>query len=239
MIISHEFEIPQLDYRRRTVRVLLPRNYDNERLRFPVLYMQDGQNLFDAETAAFGDWKIPATMQKMALKKQVIIVGIDNGGDTRADEYAPFNRGNNGGQAEAFGQFIVETVKPFIDREYRTYPQRETTGVGGSSLGGLFAFYAGLRFADVFGIVAVLSPAIWFNPKVLQLTQQTSTKSRFYVVASKTEMRGMDETLQRVYFALKDNGWTDTQIQVVIKDRGRHSEQFWGREFRKVMEWCF
>ena len=125
---THRFNMPQLN-RERTIRVLLPRNYFESDSRYPVIYMQDGQNLFDSATAFNGnDWKLPATLSKLSLKKQAIIVGIDNGEVDRINEYAPFKRGKSGGEGDQYVHFIIETLKPFIDSEYRTIPQREARG---------------------------------------------------------------------------------------------------------------
>ena len=236
----HPFHIPQLGHDR-TIRVLLPRNYAETDKRFPVLYMQDGQNLFDPATAAFGDWKIPAAMDKQPLKRQAIIVGIDNGGVDRIHEYAPYKRGKNGGQGDAYVRFIIETLKPFIDNEYRTLSQRETTGIAGSSMGGLISLYAGLKYGGVFGKTGVLSPSIWFNPKVIELGNDAppQNRSQIYVCASKTEMRGMEQTLQNVYWAFKNAGYSDEQIRVVVQERGKHNEAFWSREFKPMFEWLF
>lgn len=241
MLNFHSFEIPQLGNRERTIRVFLPRNYFTTDRAFPVLYMQDGQNLFDPETSYGGrDWQIAKTMDKMPLAKQVIIVGIDNGESNRINEYAPFESKNGGGEGDAYLQFIVETLKPFIDNEYRTQPQREATGIAGSSMGGLISFYAGLRYSDIFGKIGPMSPALWFNPAVLDMLQDNiEPKSLFYVVASKTELKSMEGTLQKIYWGLKNNGWSDEQIHVIVRDRGTHSEVFWGREFRKMLEWLF
>jgi predicted alpha/beta superfamily hydrolase len=236
----HPFQIPQLS-RDRTIRVLLPRNYSETNKAFPVLYMQDGQNLFDPETAAFGDWKIPKTMDKLPLKKQVIIVGIDNGAEYRINEYAPFKKGKSGGEGDAYVRFIVENLKPFIDNEYRTLPQRETTGIAGSSMGGLIALYAGLKYGDIFGKTGVLSPSIWFNPKIMDLIKEIPPQywSQFYVCASKQEMQGMEKTLENVYWSFKNTGFSDDVVRVVIQERGKHNEVFWSREFKPMLEWLF
>jgi alpha-glucosidase len=201
--------------------------------------MQDGQNLFDPATAAFRDWKIPRTMEKLPLRQQAIIVGIDNTAG-RMHEYAPYRRGRNGGRGDDYLRFVVDTVKPFLDRDYRTLPQRESTGIAGSSMGGLIALYAGLQYSQVFGRAGVLSPSLWFNPKLLDSARQhSSIKSNLYVAGSKTEQRSMESTLQNLYWALKTSGHHDDQIRVIIRDRGRHNEAFWAREFKKMMEWLW
>ena len=237
LLHTHQFNMPQLN-RERTIRVLLPRNYFESDSRYPVIYMQDGQNLFELETAFNGnDWKIPGTLSKLSLKKQAIIVGIDNGDVDRMNEYAPFKRGKNKSEGDKYIQFIIETLKPFIDSEYRTLPHREATGIAGSSMGGLIALYAGLKYGEVFGKVGVLSPSIWFNPQVLNLVETVSVKSQFYIAGSKNEMRAMESTLQNVYWAFNKAGFIDDLLRVVVRDRGKHNETMWRNEFKEMYEW--
>ena len=146
---SHQFFIPQLQ-RDRTIKVLMPKDYETNSRRYPVIYMHDGQNLFDPATAFASDWKIPNTLKKQPLKRQAILVGIYNGEMNRMNEYAPYKKGKNGGEGEPYTRFIMDTLKPFIDKEYRTFPQRETTGIAGSSMGGLISLYAGLKYGNIF-----------------------------------------------------------------------------------------
>ncbi len=238
---THSIYMPQLD-RERTVRVLLPKDYENAKRAYPVLYMQDGQNLFQPETAFGGrDWQIPATLFKQPLRRQAIIVGIDNGQSDRLNEYAPYrNARMGGGEADLYCQFIVDTLKPFIDDNYRTLPDRENTGIAGSSMGGLLSYYAGLTRGNVFGKVGVLSPSIWFNPTVVELAKNNPyDKSRFFVVGSKTEMKGMEAALQSVYDAFKTGGFSDENFQVAVREKGKHSEFFWKLEFKKMFEYLF
>ncbi len=241
MLSFHSFQIPQLGDRERTIRVFLPRNYFLTDRNFPVLYMQDGQNLFDPETAFGGrDWQIARIMDKMPLAKQLIIVGIDNGEEHRINEYAPFETEDGGGEGDAYLQFIADTLKPFIDNEYRTMPQQEATGIAGSSMGGLISFYAGLRFGGIFGKIGVMSPALWINPEVVHILENgVEPQSRFYVVASKTESKSMEATLTSVYWGFKNAGLSDDNVRVIVRDRGKHNEIFWGREFRQMVEWLF
>jgi predicted alpha/beta superfamily hydrolase len=240
LITHYPFHIPQLG-RDRAIRVLLPRNYGRHRdRRFPVVYLNDGQNLFDPATAAFRHWRLTEFMARQPINRQAILVGIDNGGTDRVQEYAPHRRGQKGGQGDAYLQFVEHTLKPFVDREYRTWPHREATGMVGSSLGGLIAFYAGMKYGHVFGKIGVLSPSFWFNPQVIRLAEQSpEIKSQIYICASKTESSGMAPALERAYWALKNGGFSDDQIRVVLRDRGRHSEAFWAKEFKPMYEWLF
>lgn len=238
-MLLHFYSLPLPGGGQRTVRVCLPTAYQTTDRHFSVLYALDGQNLFEASTA-FGrrHWRIGEALDKLPLKHKSIVVGIDNGGANRVYEYSPFRRGHNGGGAAEHLRFITDVVKPLIDKQYRTLAGREHTGIAGSSLGGLLALYAGLQRGDVFGKAGVLSPALWFNPQVLTLAGQ-SQRSKIYLCGSKTESQGMEGYLQRSYWALRNAGWPDDQFRVVVRDRGRHKETFWGREFPKMQRWLF
>lgn len=235
-----EINITPLD-RLRNIRIYLPPGYDEISKRYPVWYIHDGQNLFDESTAFATDWKLKMTLNKLPVSKQIIVVGIDNGGDNRLNEYAPYKNKKNGqgGEGGIFLEFIVETLKPSIDKAYRTLADQNNTFMAGSSLGGLISFYAGLTYPYVFGKIGVLSPAFWFNPQVLDITKKYTAKarSRFYICGSKTENKYMEKTLQDTYNALKSGGFDDAQIQVIVRDKGLHNEKFWSREFKKMLEW--
>lgn len=230
----HNFWIPELDTHR-TIRVYLPPSYASGDRYYSVLYMHDGQNLFDDKDAYARAWRVGKIMDSMPVKKQAIIVGIDNGGEQRLNEYAPFKRGTHGGKGDLYAQFIVQVLKPFIDRNYRTLPTADHTWVVGSSMGGLISFYMGLKYPNIFGKVGVLSPAFWFNPSILALNPTDSlNNSYFYIVGSKTESSGMLKTLQASYWRLKDLSVPDDHFVVIARDRGGHNESFWSREFKKM-----
>jgi len=152
----------------RNVLVYVPPGYgDDPDQRYPVLYMHDGQNLYNPEDAFGGVvWGVDETAQRLILAGEIsplIIVGIYNAGGARVDEYTPVKaeRGRmrgHGGKADHYGRMIIEELKPFIDREYLTRPEREFTGLGGSSLGGLVSLYLGVKRPDVFSRLAVISP---------------------------------------------------------------------------------
>lgn len=240
LVVHEHFYIPQLN-RTRHIRVLLPPDYWlGNRRRYPVAYLQDGQNLFDAYTSAYGHWHLREAMAKQPNKRQAILVGIDNGHHHRLHEYSPFKRGGVGGDGDAYLQFIVQTLKPFIDERYRTLPQRDTTAIAGSSMGGLIALYAGLRYAHTFGMAGVLSPSIWFNPEVMRLSVSKHYEPcHLYLCASATEMGAMAAQMTELYSRLQANGFPKEKMQMVLRSRGRHNEAFWGREFKPMYEWLF
>jgi predicted alpha/beta superfamily hydrolase len=240
LVVHERFHIPQLG-RERTIRVLLPGEYwQKQARRYPVVYMQDGQNLFDAQTSAFGHWHLREAMAKQPNKRQSILVGIDNGGLERINEYAPFARQHVGGGGGAYCRFLVETLKPFIDGQYRSLPDREHTAIVGSSMGGLIAYYAALRYATVFGMAGVLSPSLWFNPQIMDMARSIQgPRARIYMCASRTEMPGMSEQMERAYGSLMAAGYSEAEVRLVLRARGRHSEKFWGREFKPMYDWLF
>jgi len=234
-----DIDIPQLN-RTRAIRVLLPSDYDSSHHAYPVIYALDGQNLFHKETSFSYDWGMMKTMSKAPKNQNTIIVGIDNGGDLRLNEYAPYKNKKGGGEGDAFIHFITDTLKPQIDSKYRTLSDRKNTSILGSSLGGLLSFYGGLVRSDIFGNVCIFSPAFWFNPTVLKLPETNNAlRSRFYVVGSKNESRFMSDTLQQTYWALKNNGWTDSDFTVIARDKGKHNENFWSKEFKAMLPWLF
>ncbi len=240
--ILQDFDITIPPYNApRKVRLLLPFDYANTTRRYPVIYALDGQNLFQAETAFGGrHWKIPETMAKMPKRFQAIFVGIDNAGSNRIHEYAPYKRGRQGGGGLDFMHYLIKEIKPQVDQSYRTLPHAETTGIIGSSMGGLLALWAGLRFGEVFGRVGVLSPALWFNPQVFQLAgHDVGEKSKFYISGSMRESVRMESGLNRLHEALHRGGFTHEQFRVVIRERGRHNESLWAREFPKMHRWLF
>lgn len=168
----HEkFKSPQLE-NERTIIVYLPPGYDKQRSqRYPVLYMHDGNNLFDAATSFSGvEWGMDETAQRLIESKEIrplIIVGIYNT-PARVEEYTPTpDAKRGGGRGRQYLNFISETLKPFIDKTYRTHPDRENTAIGGSSLGGLISLYALTTHADVFGSAAAISPSLWWSDGVV------------------------------------------------------------------------
>jgi enterochelin esterase-like enzyme len=147
----------------RTVTVYLPPGYRRSKRRYPVLYMQDGQNIFDAATAAFGiEWCVDETAESLIERRRIeplIVVGIDNTPDRKIEYSAPIGR--NRGHADSYGRFLVEELKPFIDRTYRT--SRDGTAIAGSSLGANVALYVASRYPQLFTGCAAFSPAIWWQ----------------------------------------------------------------------------
>lgn len=149
----------------RDLLVYLPPSYHHSDRHFPVIYMQDGQNLFDNATSYAGEWGVDETMEYLGMEEglEAIIVGIPNAGVHRIDEYSPFRDGRlGGGRGSDYLRFIIDSIKPQIDGEFRTLPGRRYTGIMGSSMGGLISLYAFFEYPSVFGYAGVMSPSLWF-----------------------------------------------------------------------------
>ncbi len=242
-IMDASFSMPQLNTNRR-IWIYLPADYDTSTKNYPVLYMHDGQNLFDLQTSFSGEWKVDETLRQLeqAGDYGVIVVGIDNGGGSRLDEYSPWvNPTYGGGDGDKYVRFITESLKPHIDSSFRTLPGRETTGIAGSSMGGLISYYAGIAYQDVFGKVGVFSPSFWFSNQVYAFTNNTGKKEngRFYFIGGANEGSNMVTNMQHVYNDLGNLGFAANDLKLVVKADGQHAEWFWAREFGDAYKWLF
>ncbi|MEZ4518887.1 MAG: alpha/beta hydrolase-fold protein [Chloroflexota bacterium] len=154
----------------RDILLYLPPSYETGRGRYPVIYMHDGQNLFDPATSFAGEWGVDETMEYLAYTEgiEAIIVGVPNMGRHRLDEYSPFVEPRlGGGDGDSYLAFLAHTLKPLIDRDFRTLPGREATGLMGSSMGGLISLYGYFALPDVFGLAGVMSPSLWFGHEAI------------------------------------------------------------------------
>ena len=173
-LIKHEQFASRYLRNQRDLIVYLPPGYDSQpRRSFPVLYLHDGQNLFDGATSFIPgmDWHVGHTADHMIDTGQVqplVIVGIYNAGKQRLGEYTPTRAPRlGGGRAHRYGKFLLDEVRPFVLQRYRIAGGVENTGIGGSSLGGLLSLYLGLRWPQIFGKIAALSPSLWWNERVI------------------------------------------------------------------------
>jgi predicted alpha/beta superfamily hydrolase len=243
-MMAESFYMPQLD-RYRKIWIYLPDDYSTATTKYyPVLYMQDGQNVFDDSTAFSGEWEVDETLHDMQMDGNYgcIVIGIENGGIYRINEYSPyFNPSYGGGQGDEYCDFIVSTLKPYVDSQYRTLPSRDFTAIAGSSMGGLISFYAGMKYQDVFSKIGVFSPSFWFDDSLhLFISSQGKQQPmRFYIVAGRNEYSGMVPDIDTVYNRMAAEGFTAEEIDTVIEDDGQHAEWFWAREFRDCFLWLF
>lgn len=242
-IISEKFEIPQLNTTRR-VWIYLPKDYATSSKKYPVMYLQDGQNLFDDATSYAGEWGIDETLNQIFDKshQSVIVVGIDNGAEKRMDELSPFkNEKYGGGKGDLYVDFIVKTLKPYIDKNYTTLPDQKNTTIGGSSLGALISVYAAVKYPEVFGKVLAFSSAFWFNAKELNdyiVKSNANLKAqKYYFVQGKHEDEGMEAETQKVIQNLEAKQLNPKEVFLKIDEDGKHNEAYWRREFEAAFYW--
>ena len=242
-IISDDFTIPQLD-RQRRIWIYLPPDYQSSGKYYPVLYMHDGQNLFDASTSFGQEWEVDESLNQLFEQgdQGVIVVGIDNGGGDRLNEYTPWsNPTYGGGEGDAYVNFLTETLKPYIDSNYRTRPEREYTGIMGSSLGGLISMYAAINRQDIFSKAGIFSPSFWFTDDIYRLVEELGKQEdlRVYMIGGVTESSSMVNDLNRMYNTLESVGFQTSDLQLLTHADGQHSEWYWAREFPAAYEWLF
>ncbi len=231
--------------------VYLPPDYAADHQRhYPVLYLHDGQNLFDGATSFIPgkEWQVDETAQRLIESGRIeplIIVGICNTGEQRADEYTPtrVEKLQAGGRADLYGRLIMEELRPLIEAHYRTRPGPENTGLGGASLGGLVTLHLGLKHPEVFGKLAVMSPSVWWdNGVILREVERLSAShaQRIWLDAG-TKEGGMTVRDARILRdALISKGWESGRDLHFFEARGAvHDEAAWGKRFDRVLEYLF
>lgn len=239
----------------RTVIVSLPPGYEHEpERRYPVLYMHDGQNLFDRATGFMGqEWQVDETAQALIYQGKIeplIIAGVYNTGEQRIHEYTPTRdeRKKAGGLAGQYGRFLVEELKPFIDRRYRTQREPWNTGLGGSSLGGLVTLYLGLGYPHVFGKLLVMSPSVWWDYGVilrqveaLQLKHVTPIwRTRIWLDMGTREGHVALQQVRMLRDRLIEQGWQRKDELHYLEARGgRHTESAWGKRMGAALKYLF
>lgn len=243
---------PQLR-NRRDVDVYLPPSYSGGRDRHPVIYMQDGQNLSDPQTAFTGTWELDAALERLAERSvEPIVVGVHHAGAARLAEYSPFpDRRHGGGDGDAYLNFIVETVKPRVDRLFRTRALRESTAILGSSMGGLISLYAFFRFPSVFGAAGVMSPSLWFGQDAVIefIAEARAPRGRLYLDVGTHEGGGTVRDARRLARLLVRKGykrerrrdrWETSRaaqrLRYLEDPDGRHGEWDWARRLEGAVE---
>ncbi|MDE7439088.1 MAG: hypothetical protein K2N23_01070 [Clostridia bacterium] len=260
-----ELSMPQFPGRKRTIRVWLPEGYDakDSTKKYSVLYMHDGQNLFDAATSFLGEWEVDETLTKLmkAGYESTIVVGIDNGELERFNELSPsWNLSALGKDyitapaGEKYAEFVVNTVKPYIDEHFNTKPQCEYTGIGGSSMGGIMSLYMAMKYADIFDYGIIFSPAMHvYEEDVLTKffgeynfdTMQNLPKLYLFAGAQKGGSESgtpYDETCITKYVdiikkQLTDKNYPDENIGTLIDQNACHIESDWAKNFPSALEW--
>ncbi len=236
IIIDTAFAIPQLQ-RSRKIWIYLPAGYSTSKKKYPVLYMHDGQNVFDSATAYAGEWGVDEFLDSVKLKES-IVVAIDNGLNKRMNEYNPYDSERFGkGEGGLYVDFLVKTLKPYIEKKYRTKKCRKSRFIAGSSMGGLISLYAVLKYPRVFGGAGIFSPAFWVAPKIYDDIQSKGrkVKGKLYFYAGKQEGETMVPYMLKAFEAL--TSVSRSKISTVIRDEGRHNEATWRKEFPLFYAW--
>lgn len=225
---------------KRKIWIYLPPDYQKSTKSYPVLYLHDGQNLFEGLEGSPDKWKIAGSLD--SLKLDLIVVGINHGGTKRIEELSPFPQEKyGGGEGDVYLDYVVGTVKNWVDKHYRSKPDRAHTYIGGSSLGGLISMYALLKYPDTFGGALIFSPAYWFNPQVLEMARNFPPKKRTFVYQVVGDQEGtMPEEFMRDLRTSKSILNEHPQVwqhhSEIITGR-KHNEAFWRREFPKALNW--
>ncbi len=251
-LLSKDFYVPQLELHRK-IWIYLPADYQHSGKKYPVIYMHDGQDLFDEATSQgrIGplEWGVDETIDAAARKCIVVAIEHDEDKQKRVQEYFYHNNPDQGdAQGKLHLDFIVQTLKPYIDQHYRTLTDKKNTYMAGSSMGGLITFYAGLNYPDVFGTLGVLSPSIWLdhgniNKEIAErLKEKGISEQRYFFYGGSNENRTkpdgsfvkMNDDIERAVAEFKASG---AEIKVSIHPEGRHGAWYWRSAFKEFYQW--
>ncbi|MFP9100531.1 alpha/beta hydrolase [Flavobacterium sp. RHBU_24] len=230
-------QAPQL-YADKSIWVYLPAAYAETDNGYPVIYMHDGQNVFDHTETQRREWHVEEKLN--ALHGEAIVVGIEHGGDKhRIDEMTPFaNETHGGGHADDYLDFIIHTLKPYIDSHYRTLTNKQHTTIFGSSVGGLISFYALLRYPEVFGNAGVFSPSFWFSHEIYEYIKTVDTiDGRIYIMAGDRESNSMLHDIAEMEELILQRVANPAQLYKKVVHNGQHNEKLWRKEFAGAYTW--
>lgn len=224
----------------RSIYVYLPPSYDLGDTRYPVVYMQDGQNLFDAALSFAGEWGVDESIDRMSEDGvEAIVVGIPNLAAERFEEYSPFpDPKHGGGDGDSYLAFIADTLKPLIDARFRTRPSRTCTGILGSSMGGLISLYGFFARPHVFGFAGAMSPSLWYGGRRIfgVIEDAPPGEGRIYLDAGTAEGDGTLKDARRMRELLARKGYVEGVNLGYVEDPGaNHSEEAWARRFEATM----
>ena len=242
VLLSDEFEIPQLN-KTRKIWALLPHDYDNSGESYPVMYLQDAQNLFNEE-AEYGNWEIDKKLAVMSEYKigKIIIIAIEHAEEDRLKEYNFGKTVLGKGQGKKYIKFLTETLKPFVDTNFRTKTDRQNTGIGGSSMGGLISIFSGLRYPDIFGRLMIFSPSLWVKPDMkIKVDDENNSDTKIYLYAGGDESETMISHVKNFKECIIATEFVKDKMKInlSINKQGKHNEIYWSDEFPKAIEWLF
>jgi predicted alpha/beta superfamily hydrolase len=230
---------------KRNISVYLPPDYDAQpKKKYPVLYMHDGQNIFDGMTSYIpnAEWRADESAEMLiraGLIQPLIIVGIDNAQMDRANEYLPTRNNNMGGRAKEYGRFLTEEVMPFVQKTYRVRTDAKSTALAGSSFGGVITCVLGMQYPDRFGSLALVSPSVWWDDRVLLkliARMPKKTAQRIWIdMGTKEGQRAVADatTLAEAY---ESQGWhRGKDLWLVIENGAEHNEPSWARRMGEIL----
>lgn len=243
-VIEEAYEIPQLN-RKRRISALLPHDYHQTDKHYPVLYLKDGQNLFD-DHAPFGNWAIDRSLEHLAQRglKDIIVIAIDHGGEDRITEYLPFFNSKVGnGEGEVYLDWMQEKLIPYVNKKYRTLTSPAFTGIGGSSMGGLISLFAGLNYQHIFTKLMVFSPSLWIAPRIFQQAEgfNPDIPVYLYIYSGGKESANHLPNVTRLKSKLMSHRqhYGNIHLHLALNPEGTHNEYHWGQEFPKALEWLY
>lgn len=243
-ILTESFFMPELNKNRR-IWIYLPSTYIHSSKKYPVIYMQDGQNLFDDQVAYSGEWGIDETLNQLSKERKLdfIVIGIDNGGTDRMSEYSPWDlaKYDVNAQGEAYVKFIINTLKPYVDKRYRTLSNKTNTVIAGSSLGGLISHYAALKHPEIFGKSVVFSPSFQLFPECFDFAENHAgiQNSKMYLMAGDQESKNMVDKMNQMIKTMENAGFPETNIKSKVVIGGAHNESLWKDQFEEAITWLF
>ncbi len=241
-IIDATFRIDSISSEPKKIWVYLPPDYYHTEKNYPVIYMHDGQNLFDSATSFIREWEVDETLDELfeVTGKGFIVVAPENGGKHRTAEYTPWTHEKyGGGKGDNYIKFLKNTLKPYIDSTYRTKPQQKYTGLIGSSLGGLISYYGGLKYPETFGKIGVLSPSFWYSKEIVPFTKKyaaTNTLKMYFLLGDK---EGMTDDFNNTINLLTTAGFPENNKKSKLVPGGEHNEIFWKNEFLEVIKFLY
>jgi len=237
-VSTFTIEAPQLKTTKK-IWIHLPEGYATTvKKKFSVIYMHDAQNLFDAKTSFVGEWNVDEKLD--SLKAQVIVVGIEHGNEKRIEELTPYkNEKYGGGNAYNYVDFIVKTLKPYIDKNYRTKTKPKNTIIMGSSLGGLVSYYAAVKYPEVFGKAGVFSPSFWFSKEIFTFTEKApKIKTKIYFLCGDNEDENMVKDMTKMEHLLDTKRCYCLHLtKTKVVKNGQHNEKLWRDGFAKAILW--
>jgi len=237
--ITTKLEIPQLQ-RQRDIQVYLPADYYTSSKKYPVIYMQDAQNIYNKDGKNKRSWCVDSLLKILPDAQEAIIVGIDHGGKNRIAEYSPYKTDYGGADGVAYTEFMVNNLKPYIDSHYRTKSQAKYTAIAGSSMGGLIALYATVKYPKVFGTAGVFSPALWIAPAINQFVKETPVpgKNRFFLACGDKEGNETEYVAKMDTLLLAKEGFSRKNVPAPLVLKGEeHNEHQWMLEFPVFYKW--